>query len=89
MLTRNNGSLDIDTATLLATLATARAGRVRMVWRMHYSGGAVLEDIGGAVVCGDGSAANGPRLCRLCWRPCCSGGEARRGEHVACSEVVA
>lgn len=87
MLTRNNASLDIATAVLLSTLAiggSAQPHRVRMLWRMHYSGGPVLEDIGGAVVCGDGSAANGPHLCRHCRQPCVSRGEARSAEHVTC-----
>jgi hypothetical protein len=46
--------LDRETSSLLASLILEG----RLVWRQHYSGGAVLEDIGGGAVVADLPAVN-------------------------------
>jgi hypothetical protein len=48
--------LDRETAVLLSSLIVRGCS---LVWRGHYSGGAVLEDIGGEAVLADLPAVNG------------------------------
>lgn len=55
---RDTKTLDRPTAILLSSLSISVNSAVRMVWRRSYSGGDVLEDIGGRVMTADGAAAN-------------------------------
>lgn len=55
---RDTQTLDMPTAILLSSLSIPVNSAFRMVWRRSYSGGDVLEDIGGRVMTVDGAAAN-------------------------------
>lgn len=63
MLDPNNHTLDKNTAVLLSYLSARGFAAIRLIWRHHFSGGAVLQDIGGRVVTRDEESAanNKPR----------------------------